>query len=484
MKTFKFILPAVFILALVYISDRVQPFFEFNPYNTHLTYKSVTTNGRTLQTVTNSIQSILPYNHDSSPLADIYMFTACVKIMPLSSKDVRFIADDYLLSLAVNGKPVPLDKIPGQERYDFNNGFTINLARYLTNGENSLEMVISDRNKGRYGLNIYSIPCIQNPYSLFFSLLILILIGLSGYFFLSYFIKDRILLWIVFTGIALHVHYFGYTDYNVRTYDIFEGGTGHINYIEYIVNNLSIPAPDRGWEYHQPPLYYASSAVVYKIGELLNVNHIYKLLQALTLVYFTGFLFFGVLILRRLFGKPVIFYLGVIMLFFWPSGFIHAVRIGNDGLLYFLFSGGIYFMQKYCLDKDIKAFYLFIVFAFLAIMTKSNAVILFVVMGLFLLSEIHWKRGWNGNHETIKKIGIITGVFLTGFMIHASVNYYYALKEGRPDWYLAAFLNNPAQVNSGLYVGDRFINYLYFDLKTYLSEPFTSTWDDRFGRQL
>ncbi len=484
MKIRKFSLPAaltVFILILLYSLDQVLPFFEIKTYNTMLNYIIMQKNGKNTVIITNSMAVTLPYSHESIP-TDQFTFTTHVKIMPFSSKNIRIKADDYLYSLTVDDMPVPLNQISESQRWDYNNGFTVNLGHYLTNGENKMEFIISDKNKGRYGLTVESKPCIQNPYSLIFITIILILLGFSGYFILSSFIKDKVLIWIVFAGIALHFHYFGYTDYNVRTYDILEGQTGHINYIEYVVDNLSIPKPDKGWEYHQPPLYYVTSAVFYKIGQLIKVNNIYRLLQALSLFYFIGFLLFGTLIVLRLYGNTILFYLGVLLLFFWPSGFIHAVRIGNDVLIYFLSAGGIYFLQKYYLDNDCKAFYFFLVFAFLAILTKSNAVILYGIMFLFLLAEA-FKAGFDLKKFWLKKAGILFTVFFIGFMIHASGNYYYAIKEGRHDWYMAAFLNNPQQVNSGLLVGNSFGNYLYFDMKNYLTEPFTSTWQDQYGRQ-
>lgn len=106
-------LPAVFILILCYISDRVQPFFEFKTYNTSIDYVSNVTNGKTLLSITNSSPAPLPYYHDSDPRTDYYTFITHVKIMPLSSKYVRFVSDDYLYTLAVNGVRFRWTKSPG-----------------------------------------------------------------------------------------------------------------------------------------------------------------------------------------------------------------------------------------------------------------------------------------------------------------------------------------------------------------------------------
>lgn len=68
---------------------------------------------------------------------------------------VRIIPDDHVLSIRINNRDVPLDSIDEARLRDYENGFYVNLAPYLQNGENTVEITVKNYG-GRFGLSLYS----------------------------------------------------------------------------------------------------------------------------------------------------------------------------------------------------------------------------------------------------------------------------------------------------------------------------------------
>lgn len=74
----------------------------------------------------------------------IYELKGKIHLNVFSSRNFRIIPDDKVLSLVVNGEEVSLSSIPENKRNDWRNGFTINLSKYMNNGENSIEIKFED----------------------------------------------------------------------------------------------------------------------------------------------------------------------------------------------------------------------------------------------------------------------------------------------------------------------------------------------------
>ena len=47
---------------------------------------------------------------------------------------------------------------------------------------------------------------------------------------------------------------------------------GHIEYIQYVINNHSIPDKDECWSCYHPPVYYIAAAPSYVLGEYLGMQ--------------------------------------------------------------------------------------------------------------------------------------------------------------------------------------------------------------------
>ena len=285
--------------------------------------------------------------------------------------------------------------------------------------------------------------------------------------------KDKIIIVILVLSVALRIFYLLGTEYNERTYDVTEGG-GHLDYVRYLAENYKLPDPTGGWEYHQPPLYYISGAVVYKFSQTFHINS-YKTLQALSLFYFYVFIVFGILILRNLAENKRLFYLSAAVLAFWPSGIIHSIRIGNDAMLYAFYAACLYFILRWHKEKNVKLLY-FSVFIFsAAILTKANAIALagIIAVSVFFAFFQNYKLPF-------KHIIIVSFLIIFSVLLSFAPKFYGHFKNNKNDWLVGGVLPT---MNRKLFVGNGFKNYACFNTNKFIKQPFTSSWEDWGGRQ-
>jgi hypothetical protein len=300
--------------------------------------------------------------------------------------------------------------------------------------------------------------------------------GILFYYFLLYLKFDKIIIIILMFGLLVRMVYLFNTGFRERTFDV----EGHVEYIQYVGDNYTLPEPSMGWETFQPPLYYITGAIIYKLSELSGLYYP-RGLQVLSLVYYMTFLFFGIFIFQRIFNSGQnrdLFYLSSALLVFWPGGILHSIRIGNDVMSYMFYSMGLYFTIKwYDTDGD-KTLYIASVFTALGIMTKSNSLCLVPVIGLLLLYRFFRKK----KSFYLRKGLIVLAILLIAF----SVNFIRTFNDAKNyakshpmSWIVLNVRDNPQNTK----VGNSANNYIYFDIKTFMNEPFTCNWQDWGGRQ-
>jgi hypothetical protein len=166
----------------------------------------------------------------------------------------------------------------------------------------------------------------------------------------------------------------------------------------------------------------------------------------------------------------------------WPSSVIHAVRIGNDDLLYLFFSAAMYFASRFWLLGGARNANLAALFGALAVVTKTNGLIVFfVLMAMFAVRLVEryrarqpiaarqiLRRSWPSLVLLVASSGLALGRGFIDTVAGRQANVLIA-NTGR----------NPAE----LLVGNRAENYLWFDLHAFVTQAFSSPWDDAQGRQ-
>lgn len=405
---------------------------------------------------------------------------------------VHIVPDDALLSMRVNHQDVPLNEVDPDALSDFNEGFYFNLGRYLQNGMNDIEVRIKNTG-GPSGLTFSTQHDIRVKIAEW--LLMITVLGIL-YFVLSCFISNRAAVFVLLGGFLVRMLYFLVTPYDMRTHDV----EGHIPYIEYILNHWSMPPRESGWESYQPPLYYFVTALVYKAGELLGVHstyNLYRLVQFFSLLLSMGFLVFTLFIFKNIvnhlsnqsaapFETPerktqqnrlVVLMLGLVT--FWPSNIMHSVRIGNDGMFYFFYALGLLFLIKWYYDNTDKSLYLSFIFTTLCFITKANALILYELTGIIYC----WKF-MKDKDRNIQKYFIQTAILWVIFAVGFWITFGAAVTEkmkGNPENFMVP--NAKGEELAGQEVGNQLKNYVWFDLREFITEPYMDPWSDRGGRQ-
>ncbi len=113
---------------------------------------------------------------------------------------------------------------------------------------------------------------------------------------------------------------------------------GHVDYIQYVAQHWRVPNPTDGWEMFQPPLYYFSSALIYKIfGGISAEPASLKAVQVYTTLIGLGNIGLAWWMLWMLFpDRPRRRNLGFSVVAMLPMNFYMNAMISNE-----IFSGGI-----------------------------------------------------------------------------------------------------------------------------------------------
>lgn len=305
---------------------------------------------------------------------------------------------------------------------------------------------------------------------------------------------NKTVIFILLLGLAINIFYLLKTPYNVRSHDV----EGHIKYIEYIAHNFKIPHPDVCWECHQAPLYYILAGAIYKASILLGIGDkdtIYFILQVFSLLLFFVFSAVAVLIFKKVFIankseeikttalRSYIFYLVSMLFVFWPTNIIHSVRITNDTLFYVFYALVLLFLIKWLERNNSKNFYFAIIFSFLAFVTKSHGVLAFTLVGACIIFNfVKNKKRFDDLQYYFKVAGVLLVVFAIGFFAsRLGPRVVDKIKgEGQKSNLLVW---NVAGLNEGLFTDNKIKNYIYFDTKIFLTEPYINNWEDIYGRQ-
>ncbi len=415
----------------------------------------------------------------------VFEFTMKVRKNMFTAERIRIIPDDHFQSLNLNEHDLPLEGLVNGHLDDFERGFSYPLGRFMSSGENTLVLKVRNE-EGQGGVNVYTdFLNMQSFCVLVFGLFCLVCaLGAP--------LRRCGMGWqircMVFMGLVVWGVYFLITPGGVRNYDVME----HVEYVKHVLQCWSIPNPYEGWEFYQPPLYYFSAAVFWRaLTFFWNGFDILEVLHLQSMGYVLGFVFFSFMTFRlaagglprdkeRKLGKDggeLILWTG--LLTFWPSVVIHAARIGNDSLFYFLSAVTFYFVIKWWLSDRTVYFWWASVFAALDVFTKSSGLILFFLMGFLFL--VRWfstqSRGWR---LFIQKTWLAWVIFASVILFSYTGAVFDSL-SGKRSHLICGNLSGLSA--HGLGVDNKLKTYLGFDAKLFWNEPYTSVVDDRKGRQ-
>ncbi len=410
----------------------------------------------------------LPFLENSGPVQD-YVYKGIFKHNFLKQTTIRIIPDDCVKSVLVNGKSADLGGIDGKALCDYRQGFALDIGRLLVSGENSIELTINDGG-GKFGLFITN-SFHDSRYFISISLLIFLSFAL-----LAKTLRNRnfghVTILILFGGLLIRIVYLSYTPFEVRAHDVI----GHIQYMDFILENDVLPAKDWCWQCYHPPLYYLLSVAFLKAVYFIGGVDKYLSLQILSLIMSFLLTIYASLIFRKVTKSPVYYNLMLGLTVFWPSMVLHSIRIGNDSLLYLFYIAGLYHLYSWSSDRKWTQLVLSALFISLALASKTNGVVL---LGVFL-ATIAWRVLKDDNKSKIIKQSLIAFVvLLLGFSSVYYNSFIRTKNDKQADW----LVGNSHQLPQRIMVGNKIGNYLKFDVKNFVSEPYTDPWNDGKGRQ-
>lgn len=154
---------------------------------------------------------------------------------------------------------------------------------------------------------------------------------------------------------------------------------------------------------------------------------------------------------------------------FWPAGIIHSIRIGNDLPLYAFYALAFYYALRWWRGHATPHLWYASLWASMALLTKSNALAVWGVIGVLFL--VHSYRLWQLRREhplhlrqIRKNFTILTTCFVVTMALNFGDNLWHYLDGTSSDWLLS---NVSESINPGLKVENKPVNYLIFDTATF-----------------
>lgn len=442
----------------------------------------------------------LPISDQSNGALTNYRLVGVLTVGRLTPRKFNFIPDDRLMALSVNGRQVDLSVYDPRALGDYRRGEIIDLADHLKVGENKIVVNFVDSG-GRMGLRIG-----VDPKSSSFVLLALLWVA----YVVAAFIRllrglgyGSLFILILTSGLVIRLFYFSVTDYNTRAHDTFD----HLDYVNYFVEHKALPPIEMSARrvFFHPPLYYASTAAFSSAIDSISgsqKNVVNRGVQVLSLLYSLIFMIFAVKIillffsqvgavkssefevskarLRDVIRNPTVKYatFASALVVFWPSGVLHSTRVGNDPMVYMFSAVSLYYLTKFYFMPYLRYAVCFAIAVALGVLTKVSAGI-FIPVALSVLVLMLTTKRLKFDIALAKLVAICGLIFAcsSAFALYPGV----ALKMqgGKENVYIEDIDN----LHSGLRVKNEARNYFWFDVKIFMTEPYTSPWKDHQGRQ-
>lgn len=369
--------------------------------------------------------------------------------------------DDCVTRLQVNGIDLPFRDYPGF--CNWNQGFILSkteIERHVGKGASKFHIDMSLRNgSGLGGANavIRGESVLMSLFTVLFFLCIGgLLFSVGGRFKI-----DRRLILIFFLGLLLRVGYTQATFFDERGHDT----GGHVHYIHLIADFHHIPAANECWTCYHPPVYYVASAGVWTAAERLGITPQDAVKWFDFLISLVALAFGIACIKNSLWGTPR--YIAALLWSVWPSFILASPRLGNDILFYAMHVIALWGCISYIKTSMGKFLLTAVIAAAAAYWTKSTGAIAFGLVGLTVLihtvprllrklSRLEW-----ASVGLLAVVGIIVIVRVLGGDVVANAG-------GNDNTVLIR--NDPG-------------NFLFFDIRTFLTQPYTDPWHDELGRQ-
>ncbi|MCL2284285.1 MAG: glycosyltransferase family 39 protein [Fibromonadales bacterium] len=400
------------------------------------------------------------------PADNIFTVSFDLQLLKNGACKYMVVPDDCIRKITINGKDMPLDGINGL--CDLR-GIEIDFCEYLSLGDNKIEFVIYN-SWGPGGLTFERVKDLSYVPKIGFAIVLLTVV-----FFLLRKLKFGFRACAaVLLGIAIRLIFYNGTSAADFGHDFNE----HIKYIQMVAEEKRIPDLNECWVCYHSPVYYAASAVVKEISNVYDGSIFYNILRQMQLLFSFATLAFGVALLFKTFESKGIAFIASLLWVVWPGFIIASDRISNEIPFYFGTMLCIYFASLWWKKPGNSHFIFATLGASLAFAFKSTG---FVVLGAWAIIFVcgifvHLASSFRICSLKAALLGIMIVLAFAAVSQHRVI---VNVLNGEK----AALIGNATGLNGGLKVKNEPSSYLYFDVENFLTEPYTSPWDDKQGRQ-
>ncbi|MBR4915484.1 MAG: glycosyltransferase family 39 protein [Fibrobacter sp.] len=378
------------------------------------------------------------------------------------SYDLAIIPDDCAEEVVINGHVVDLRGFV--DRCNFSKGFVLSdslISLYRVGSRTHYSFSLMNEG-GDAGLNARVSQ--TSPLRVSMGVLAVLSLGLLCFFVARRFGFGWVPAVIILLAVVIRAVFLMNVSYTNFTYDV----DGHVSYVQYIIENHSVPSTDDCWTCYHPPVYYVSAVPSYLFGEWLGLSGTTGL-QAYSLLLSILTVFLGMFFLRSfLSGKAL--NIASVLWSFWPVMILVSPRIGNDQLFYMLHMLCMWGGVNYLKGGRGKYLIIAVIATALAMWTKATAV---VTLGTLIVFVVLGYRVNLRNRKLTCSEWVSAGLLLSLIVV-------VVLQRLLGD---STLVGNSSGLAGRLKVGNEAFNYIFFDLKSFVTHPFTSAWNDGFGRE-
>lgn len=391
--------------------------------------------------------------------------TISLFLQPIHSTVLQIVPDDCLEQLSVNGRIVDN---PRATFCDYTLGRSVDVGRYLVAGTNTLVLRIHDAG-GRTGASVSVAPSDPLVSACLVLFLVVLAVLIGAVMTLLHGQKQTLLTLCIIVGVVLRILYVFVTPYTLRAHDV----DGHLEYVSYMQQHWRLPPADGGWEFYQPPLYYAVSAGVCAAAPRLGLSQpCASLLQGVALVWSVLAFFLmawlsGFLFPSKRQGLYRLLFVAVVATF--PTLVFSASRVNNDSLLQLLMFCALSLLIVWWQTKRTWGWWVACACIALALLTKSNGILLVPVAVLCALCQ-------SGTAVRTRLLRTVVLLVLTLLTLGG-------LSVLRSGWHVPAVVGNSGTLNSGLQLSQTAEDMLTFDPAQIVLHPFNNAWSDVERRQ-
>ena len=372
--------------------------------------------------------------------------------------------DDCARKLWINGRQVT--------RPPCKNGRAVDrdLKPYLIAGSNSVRVLIQDVKKGEIGLDLslpISSPVIRWPG---IAAMVVILLYAVSLFSATLGRKNPLLTALFAGGGLLRLLYVSVTPYDVRGHDV----TSHIDYIKYLVQHHWFPPAQAGWEFHQPPLYYALMSPLLAIPKKLGISPTLGLSWIQYASFFLSITtlfvacWIGILLFRRK-SERLSLALFCLLIATFPALILFASRINNDVLYQFSAFLFLALLLRWWNVGTTRAALLTTLAIALGFLTKASAFLFLPVFWLLVAlrpkTPLRHKLRW---------------ILLSGIGVALIAGWFIAIRYQEHDY--VRLLSFGGGMRRELTLTTSWRTFLVFNPLAVILQPFTSVWSDASGR--